>query len=161
MNLTMTYSGALTIAQPLAGAALRARIIDLETLLMAGPQAECPVRNLFTPGEYRREMTIPKGVVLTGAVHTTRHLNIISQGRIIVWTEQGMREIVAPCGFWSEPGTKRAGYSLEETVWTTVHDNPDDETSIVVLVERLTTSKYSDLLENRNAIEGNQSWLLG
>lgn len=160
--LTVTYSGVLARELPLTGTALRARIVDLETLLMAGPQAECPVRNLFSPGEFRREMTIPAGVVLTGAVHKTRHLNIISAGRIIVWTEQGMREIVAPCEFWSEPNTKRAGYALETTVWTTVHDNPDDETSMEVLVERLTTSKYSELLENRSALthQGEKPWLL-
>lgn len=160
MNITVTYSG--TLARQLTGDALRARILDLEAALLARPQAECPVRNLFSPGEYRREMTIPAGVVLTGAEHKTRHLNIISRGRILVWTEAGMVEIVAPHEFWSDPGTKRAGYALEETVWTTVHPNPDDCQDMEVLVERLTTSKYSDLLENRNAIEsqGEKPWLL-
>jgi hypothetical protein len=159
MNVAVTYSGLLA---PLTAVALRARILDLElAMLMAPRQAECPVRNLFSPGEYRREMTIPAGVVLTGAEHKTRHLNIVSRGRIVVWTETGMREIVAPYEFWSEPGTKRAGYALEETVWTTVHPNPDDCQDMEVLVERLTTSKYSDLLENRTAIEhqGRKPWL--
>lgn len=156
MNLLkVTYSGQLAPART-----LQDRICSLEEFLRTGPQAECPVRNLFSPGEYRREMTIPSGVVLVGAEHKTRHMNIISKGRITVWTEQGMLELRAPLVFESQPGTKRAGYAHEETVWTTVHDNPDDETDMNVLVERLTTSKYSDLLENRNAIEGAKSWLL-
>lgn len=150
-GIRITYSGLL--APRLTGDALRARIVDLETcMLAAGMHADCPVRNLFLPGEMRREMTIPAGVVLTGAVHRDRHLNIVSRGRIVVWTEEGMREIVGPCEFWSEPNTKRAGYALEETVWTTVHPNPDDETDIVVLCERYTTSKYTDLMEYRAAL---------
>lgn len=160
MRLTVTYSGILR--QRLSGDALRARILDLEAqMLAAGVHAECPVRNLFSPGEMRREMTIPAGVVLTGAVHRDRHLNIVSRGRIVVWTEEGMREIVAPYEFWSEPGTKRAGYALEETVWTTVHPNPDDETDIAVLCERYTTSKHTELMEYRNAIKQKEALCLG
>lgn len=150
--LTVTYSGMLR--RQLSPEALRARIFDLErAMLVAGMHADCPVRNLFTPGEYRREITIPAGVVLIGAEHKTRHLNILSRGRIVVWTEAGMCELVAPFEFWSEPGTKRAGYALEESVWTTVHENPDDETDLETLCQRLTTSEFADLMENRNRIE--------
>lgn len=156
MNITaFIYSGMLR-SQP----DLVARIHDLETLLRAGPQADCPVRNLFSPGIFMREMLIPAGVVLVGAEHRTRHMNIISKGRITVWTEDGMRELSAPYVFESLPGTKRAGYAHEDTIWTTVHANPDDETSMEVLTERLTTSKYSDLLENRDTIEGAKPCLL-
>ena len=159
MNLAVTYSGLL--APRLTGAALRSRILDLEGLLLAGPQAECPVRNLFSPGVMMREVTVPAGVVLVGAEHKTRHMNIISRGRIVVWTEDGMKELAAPCTFESLPGTKRAGYALEETVWTTVHANPDDETDIAVLCERFTTSKHTELMEYRNAIEHKETPCLG
>lgn len=156
MNLTaFTFSGMLR-SQP----DLVARIHDLETLLRAGPQAECPVRNLFSPGIFMREMLIPAGVVLIGAEHRTRHMNVISKGRITVWTEDGMLELSAPYVFESLPGTKRAGYAHEDTIWTTIHANADDEQDMAVLTERLTTSKYSDLLENRIAIEGVKSCLL-
>lgn len=151
MNIACTYSGVL--APALTGDALRARIRDLESLMKAGPQVDCPIRNLFSPGIMMREMTIPAGVVVVGLEHRMRHMNIVSKGRLIVWTEEGMKEIVAPCTFESMPGTKRAGYALEETVWTTVHANPDDETDIAVLCERYTTSKHTELMEYRNAIE--------
>lgn len=147
MSLTIAYSGLL--AKPVN---LVARIHDLEHELLKGAQVECPVRNLFSPGIYMREMTIPAGTVLTGAEHKTRHMNILSAGRIMVWTEGGMKELAAPCTFESLPGTKRAGWALEDTVWTTVHANPDDEIDLEILVERLTTAKYSDLLENRAQI---------
>lgn len=150
--LTVTYSGMLR--RQLSPEALRARIFDLERVMLAADMhADCPVRNLFSPGQYRREVTIPAGVLLIGAEHKTRHLNILSRGRIVVWTETGMRELVAPFEFWSEPGTKRAGYAIEESVWTTVHENPDNETDLEVLCKQLTTAQFADLMENRNRIE--------
>ena len=147
MTITVTYSGVLA-----PRASLRARIQRLETQMLAGPQVTCAIRNLFTPGEYRREMTIPAGVTVVGAEHRHAHLNIISRGRVMVCTEDGNSELVAPCVFESAPGTKRVLHALEETVWTTVHANPDDETSMAVLCERYTTSPHTDLMEYRNVI---------
>jgi hypothetical protein len=69
-------------------------------------------------GVYAREITIPEGVALVGKIHLTEQLNIVSKGKIRVATEEGVRTITAPCTFISPAGTKRAGYALEETVWT-------------------------------------------
>ena len=120
------------------------KIYKLEKEINNLPQSECPVRHFFAPGMFAREMTIPAGTVLTGAVHKTEHLNIISKGRIKVMTEEGMVEICAPHTMISKPGIKRAGYAIEETVWTTIHAT--EETDIDKLVEELTTSKNSELL---------------
>lgn len=147
MNIAVTYSGMLA-----PRAVRRAQIQKLQAQMLAGPQVVCQVRNLFTPGEYRREMTIPAGVTVVGAEHRHAHLNVISRGRILVCTEDGNSELVAPCVFESTPGTKRVLHALEKTVWTTVHPNPDDETSMAVLCERYTTSPHTDLMEYRNAI---------
>jgi len=38
-----------------------------------------------------------------------------------VFTEEGVKTITAPCTFISPAGTKRAGYVLEDTVWTVFH----------------------------------------
>src|SRR5207244_83087 len=82
---------------------------------------------------YAREILIRAGTVLTGKVHSTEHLNIVSQGRIIVWTEDGMKEVAAPCTLVSRPGTKRVGFALEDTVWTTIHANPQNLTDLAAL----------------------------
>lgn len=76
----------------------------------------------FADGIYAREITIPKGTLLTGKIHRTRHLNIVSAGQIAVWSEgEPLRVITAPYSFVAEPGTRRLGYAYEDTVWTTIH----------------------------------------
>ena len=86
-----------------------------------GP-ASCPVQHHFAPGAYGREMTLPAGLVVVGKIHKHAHINVISKGRVQVFTEQaGVLELAAPCTFVSSPGTKRVVHVLEETVWTTVH----------------------------------------
>jgi len=86
-----------------------------------GP-ASCPVKHHFAPGSYGREMTLPAGLVVVGKIHKHAHINVISKGRVQVFTEQeGVLELAAPCTFVSSPGTKRVVQVLEETVWTTVH----------------------------------------
>lgn len=89
--------------------------------LDVGPAA-CPVQHHFAPGAYGREMTLPAGLVVVGKIHKHAHINVISKGRVQVFTEQdGVLELAAPCTFVSSPGTKRVVHVLEETVWTTVH----------------------------------------
>lgn len=124
------------------------RVYALERELQKMPQVECPVRHHFAPGIYAREMTIPEGVTLTGAVHKTEHLSIISKGRIAVTTDDGVVEISAPHTFVSKAGAKRAGHAIEETVWTTIHAT--DETNIDKLVEMLTDTTADKLLGGSN-----------
>lgn len=89
--------------------------------MLQEPQIEIKTTHYFAKGIYAREIFIPKGVLLTGKIHKTEHLNIVSQGKIAVVTEFGQKIIEAPCTLVSEPGTKRAGLALEDTVWTTIH----------------------------------------
>lgn len=97
----------------------------------------------FAPGVYARELFIPAGVVLTGKIHKTRHLNIISKGRIAVATEQGPKVVEAPHIMVSDPGTKRAGYALEDTIWITIHVT--EETDLDKIEQQVIAEDYDDL----------------
>lgn len=99
----------------------RKQIVDLESAMRKMPQLQLEPQHHFADGIYARQITIPKGCLLTGKVHKTVHLNIVSKGDITVWTEEGMKRVKAPCTLVSRPGTKRVGYAHEETVWTTIH----------------------------------------
>jgi quercetin dioxygenase-like cupin family protein len=99
----------------------REAIVRLENEIRQLPQESIEPVHRFSEGVYAREITIPAGCVLTGKVHKTVHLNIISKGDITVWTEEGMKRIKAPFTLVSQPGTKRVGYAHEDTVWTTIH----------------------------------------
>lgn len=101
--------------------ALRSNIQALEQHLLTCVQAEMPLRHFFAKGLYARELTIPKNCVLTGAIHKHQHVNVIVKGDITVATEHGLKRIQAPYVMISEPGTKRAGFAHEDTIWITVH----------------------------------------
>lgn len=132
---------------------IRSKVFALEDQVSQMPQVDCPVWNHFAPGLYARKMLIPKGTVLTGAIHKTEHLCIIS-GDITVTTDDGVKRITdAHAILSSKPGAKRAGFAHEDTYWTTVHAT--DETDLEKLVEELTESKSSELLggpDNKQAI---------
>jgi hypothetical protein len=126
--------------------AFRAHIFRLQEHLLTQESAldQCPVRHIFAPGCYAREMTIPKGIVIIGKIHRHRHVNIISKGKVRVATEFGVEHFEAPYTFVSEVGTKRAVVALEDTVWTTIHVT--DETDLDKIEDYVIAKDY-DMLE--------------
>lgn len=95
---------------------------ELEAAILSVPQLEIIPVHRFAAGIYAREITIPAGAIVTGKVHRTRHLNILSAGEITVWTEgEGPRRLIAPFSFVAEPGSRRVGYAHADAVWTTIH----------------------------------------
>jgi hypothetical protein len=123
---------------------MRNKVNQLEQMVEQLPQVDCPVRNIFAPNIYAREMTIPTGVVLTGAVHKTCHLSILSKGQVRVVSDEGVIELTAPATLISQPGAKRAIFAISEAVWTTIHATT--ETDLDKLVTELTESTAAELL---------------
>jgi hypothetical protein len=124
----------------------RAKVDRLHAHVETLPQVDCPVRHFFAPGMFAREITIPAGVVLIGAVHKTENLAVLSKGRLLLATPAGPVEISAPYTLTVMPGDKNSATALEEAVWTNFFPNPDNEKSIDVLIEKLSESKASDLI---------------
>lgn len=135
----------------LAPVPTREQIERLEAAMRELPPVEIPPRHYFADGLYAREITIPAGTLVTGKIHRTEHLNIVSKGDITVWTEDGMKRVRAPFALVSRPGTKRVGYAHEDTVWTTIHATR--ETDLEAL-ER-------ELIEPAALIEGESLKCLG
>jgi hypothetical protein len=123
---------------------MQEKVVALEEVLLEVPQVDCPVQHHFAPGMYAREITIPKGTVLTGAVHKTQNLAVLSQGKLQLVTDNGTTIISAPHILTVMPGMKNAAYALEDSVWTNFF--PTEETDTDVLVELLTESKATDLI---------------
>lgn len=100
----------------------RAKMEKLEQALLELPTVfEPEVKHYFAHGTYTREMFLPADTMLTGKIHRHSCINIVSKGRIAVVTDEGEYEIEAPHTFVSGPGVKKAGYTLEDTVWINVH----------------------------------------
>ncbi len=106
----------------LAGSgSLRSKIERLEDEIKKLPQADVPTEHTYGPGFYARTITIPEDCVLTGKVHTTEHIFIVSKGDISLVTDDGIKRVQAPYQAVCQPGTKRGGYAHTETVCTNVH----------------------------------------
>ncbi len=123
-------------------------IQDLEDALFDLPEDEqididALTTHHFAPGVYARELFIPKGVVMTGKIHKTTHLVIISKGKIAVSNHDGREVIEGPCTFVSYPGAKRAVYALEDTIWTTIHVT--EETDLVKIEQQVIANDYAEI----------------
>lgn len=130
------------MASPSAGD-LRGKVVRLESEMLKHPQVAIETTHHFATGIYAREIFIPKGVLLTGKIHKTDHLNILSKGEITVLTDGGMKRLKAPCTFVATAGTKRAGYAHEDSVWTTIHAS--NETDLDKLEAELIAPTFEEL----------------
>lgn len=124
--------------------AMREKVMRLEEEVNEQPQVDCPVRHYFAPGLYAREISIPKGTVLVGAIHKRQNLAVLSAGRLQLVTDNGTVEISAPHTLTVTPGQKNAALALEDAVWTNFFAT--DETDPDKLVELLTESKATELI---------------
>lgn len=123
----------------------REQVSRLEAELLQYPQISMPPQHHFAHGIYGREVFIPKGTVLVGKIHRFEHLNFIMKGDISVMTEHGIKRVVGPCVLKSSAGIKRAGYTHEDTIWITVHANPDNETDMDKLEDRYIAKDFAEL----------------
>lgn len=131
----------------LSRAELREKIMQLETVMLAMKDRAIQIETThhFAQGIYMRQVRIPKGATVTGKIHKTEHLNILSQGKLQVLTEDGVKVLTASTVTLSQPGIKRAGYAIEESVWITVHANPDDSRDVDLIEERLIARTFAEV----------------
>jgi hypothetical protein len=99
------------------------------------------LRHHFAPGIYVREIWMPRSAMILGHRHKTDHLNIITQGKVLVRMDGRLEMITAgplPYTVRSGAGVRKALYIIEDTTWMTVHDNPTDERDIAKLEDMFT-----------------------
>ena len=130
---------------------LRSKVYELERHMLSMPSAAhlIELKHYFSPGVYAREIRIPAGMTLTGKIHKYSQLNILSQGKMSVLTENGIQEVEASFTVVSPAGTKRVAYAHTECVWITIlHTNENDPE----LIEKLfTLENENDWLEFNNS----------
>lgn len=126
---------------------MRGRILDLEAAMLAKPESLIHIepKHYFVPGLYAREISIPKNTVLTGLIHKTEHLCVLSKGEVSVQTEDGVKRIKASTVVHSMPGTKRVLYAHEDSVWINFHHNPSDERDLDKIDDLYTVKTFEEL----------------
>ncbi len=100
----------------------RAKILEYEEIAKELPQVEIPVIHHIHGGMYGREITIPKGTVITGQIYKFDHFDIMVSGDVTVSTDTGETKRLTGFNlFKGMQGKKRAGYAHEDTHWITFH----------------------------------------
>ena len=122
----------------------REAILRLEAAVARLPQYDCPLKHYFVDGLYVREIFIPAGCVLVGYIHTQDCITIVSKGRILISEGNDLRDIRAPFTATVPKGSKKAGYALEDTVWSDCYVNADNEQDIDTLETRLTANTHQE-----------------
>lgn len=138
---------------------MREKVNAIEVEMRKMPQVEMPPVHYFAPGLYAREITIPKGTVLTGKIHKFAQLNIMSKGELSVLTQEGIKRVKAPFTIVSPAGTKRIAYAHEDTVWTTVHGT--EETDLEKIEHRFIAQSDAEYLEHCKALQIEDKSCLG
>ena len=123
----------------------RRALYDLQRNLFSMPDIDMPLQHVFAPGIYLRTIFIPAGSVIVGKIHKHQHGNILSQGRVVVFTEfGGVERWTGPVTMVSEAGTKRAVYAETDTYWTTIHQNPTDTRDLAKLEADIIARSYAE-----------------
>jgi hypothetical protein len=103
-------------------------IYKLQSLMLKGDTIDLETRHHFSDGLYARELLIPAGVCLVGALHKTKHLYTVVKGKCRVSSQFENLEIEAPFMGETIPQTKRVIYAVTDCVWITYH--PTDLTDV-------------------------------
>lgn len=103
-------------------------IYKLQSLMLEGDTIDLETRHHFSDGLYARELFIPAGVCLVGALHKTKHLYTVVKGKCRVSSQFENLEIEAPFMGETIPQTKRVIYAVTDCVWITYH--PTDLTDV-------------------------------
>lgn len=115
MNLVDQVSGR-SIAES------RHLIAQWEEFALQHDQVDIPVKHYIHGGMYGREITIPKGTLITGQLYKFNHFDVMICGDISVSTDCGERKRLTGYNvFEGLSGKKRAGYAHEDTTWITFH----------------------------------------
>ena len=92
-------------------------IYQLQEIIKELPQADIVTRHHFSDGMYAREMVMPPGSIVVGALHKSKHLFTVVSGECEVSSVHEREKITAPYLGETVPGTKRVIYSETGCTW--------------------------------------------
>lgn len=144
------------LTTPTGPADYRALVERLERMSLALPQTAIPTEHVLNGGMYARTITIPAGVLLTGAAHKTDHINVC-MGDIEVLTDDGPKRLTGLHVLATKAGMKRAGYTHGPTRWTTICRTA--QTTVQAAEDELV--EQPERLQTRNPLigQGVVAWL--
>lgn len=112
--------------------------------IIIGNSDVLPLTHTFCDGIYVREIFLKQGVFAIGKIHKHDHAFFLLKGKLMLCTENGVQEMVAPCYGKSPAGTKRVVVAVEDSVFVNVHPNPEGEEDIDKLEQKFVVSSFEE-----------------
>jgi hypothetical protein len=109
-----------------------------------------PLNHSFSEGVYIREMLMPKDGLIVGKIFKCSHHFILLKGKLLITMPgEETKLYAAPSWFTCSSNVRRVLLSLEDSVFMNVLPNPDNETNIDILEERLLKDNYKAFKLNK------------
>jgi len=112
--------------------------------IFVGNSDELPLTHSFSDGIYTREILIRKGMFAIGKIHKSDHTFFLMKGKLLLCTQEGVKEIEAPFYGTASAGTKRVAIALEDTIFVNVHPNPNNIKEIEKLEDIFVVNSYEE-----------------
>jgi quercetin dioxygenase-like cupin family protein len=112
-----------------------------------------PLKHSFADNVYIREMKMAKGILVLGAIHKHHHVWFLLTGHLTIGTNETVEDYIAPCYVVSKPGTQRAIYANEDSIFVNIHKNPTNTRDIMKLekeIVSLNTKEYEEYINQQN-----------
>lgn len=101
----------------------------------------------FVNGLYMRKAVAPAGMLFTTQIHKVRHPFFILSGACRILTEEGVITLTAPHQGFTEVGTKRLMYILEDITWYTIHAT--DKTTVEEVENEVLAKDFGEFSETQ------------
>jgi len=115
--------------------------------------ASLPLKHIFEPGMYIREISIPADSYFIGRDHKLGHPCELVSGKIVLITERERKVLEAPYSLCTVPGYQMVLYAITDVVGRTYHVNPDDCRDIAALEARIFAPVATTLERGRRVLE--------
>lgn len=89
-------------------------------------EGKCPVKHVFEPGVYIREMVIPKGTLFTGRPHRYGHRVELVSGEVLLIEEHRKIHAAAPFSIDTTPCYMTVLIAKTDVMGRTYHPNPTE-----------------------------------